>query len=231
MEKTNFPAMLKQFQPQIELALPKHLSADRMTRVALTAFRKNPKLAKCDPLSVFAAVIQSAQLGLELDQLGRGYLVPYGKECQFIPGWKGLVDLCNRTRQASVWTGAVFTGDEFDYALGGEPFCTHKPMGESSPNKLLYVYCIGRIVGAEWPVIECWPIKRVITHRDKYNKVGKSHYSFSNLEMYARKVVLLQVLKYLPSSTELTTAVALAHDADNRVRRCNRRGLPPSRHC
>src|SRR3989304_2471431 len=102
----DFPAMLKAFLPEIQRALPKHLDGDRMSRIALTAFRRTPKLAECDPRSVFAAVIQASQLGLEPDTLGRAYLVTYkvnkklpsGKweahyECQFIPGWKGLVDL------------------------------------------------------------------------------------------------------------------------------------------
>src|SRR4029077_1454863 len=117
----DFPAMLQAWLPEIKRALPKHLNADRMSRIALTAFRRTPKLAECDPRSVFAAVIQASQLGLEPDTLGRSYLIPYEKraqvngqwktvavECQFVPGWKGLVDLMNRSREGSAWTGAVF---------------------------------------------------------------------------------------------------------------------------
>ena len=70
----DFPAMLKAFLPEIQRALPKHLDGDRMSRIALTAFRRTPKLADCDPRSVFAAVIQASQLGLEPDTLGRAYL-------------------------------------------------------------------------------------------------------------------------------------------------------------
>ncbi|HFD86896.1 MAG TPA: recombinase RecT [Gammaproteobacteria bacterium] len=211
----NFPAMLKSFQGEIEKALPKHLSGDRMARIALTAFRRTPMLAKCDPRSVFAAVIQASQLGLEPDTLGRAYLIPYKNhstgvyECQFIPGWKGLVELLNRSGQGTAWTGAVFMNDEFDYMLGDSPFVHHKPGGEYDPEKLTHVYAIGRPKGAEWPVIEVWPMERVTKHRDQYNKVGQRHYSYKNMEMYARKVVLLQVLKYMPASPELTTAVEL----------------------
>lgn len=204
-----FPAMLKSFMPEIQRALPKHLSGDRMARIALTAFRRTPKLAECDPRSVFAAVIQASQLGLEPDTLGRAYLVPYRGECQFIPGWKGLVELLNRSGQGTAWTGAVFMNDEFDYTLGDSPFVKHKPAGEFEANKITHVYAIGRPKGAEWPIIEVWSMDRVTKHRDRYNKVGKSHYSFQNMEMYARKVVLLQVLKYMPASPELTQAMEL----------------------
>jgi len=212
--KKDFPAMLEQFKGEIARALPKHLTGDRMARIALTAFRRTPALGKCDPKSVFAAVIQAAQLGLEPDTLGRSYLIPYGGECQFVPGWKGLVDLVNRAGNASVWTGAVFDGDHFDYALGDRPFVTHKPMGEDDPRLLTYVYAVGRVKGAEWPVIEVWPIAKVWKHRDRYNKVGKRHYSFANEEMYARKVPLLQVLKYMPASPELAQAIALNDAAE-----------------
>ena len=224
--KKDFPSMLKEFQGEIARALPRHLTGDRMSRIALTAFRRSPKLAECEPKSVFAAVIQASQLGLEPDTLGRSYLVPYKVnkkidnkwhswyECQFIPGWKGLVDLVNRAGNASVWTGAVFEGDQFDYALGDRPFVMHKPEGEDDPAKLLYVYAVGRVKGSEWPVIEVWPIAKVWKHRDRYNKVGESHYSYSNEEMYARKVPLLQVLKYMPASPELAQAIALNDAAE-----------------
>lgn len=204
-----FPEMLKSFLPEIQRALPKHLSGDRISRIALTAFRRQPKLAECNPLSVFAAVIQASQLGLEIDTQGRAFLVPYKKECQFIPGWKGLVELLNRSGQGTAWTGAVFQGDDFEYMLGDSPFVHHKPIGESDPALMTHVYAVGRPKGAEWPIIEVWKVERVTKHRNKYNKVGDKHYSFGNWEMYARKVVLLQVLKYMPASAELSTAMEL----------------------
>ncbi len=223
----NFPAMLEQFKNEIARALPRHLSPDRMSRIALTAFRRTPKLAECDPRSVFAAVIQASQLGLEPDTLGRSYLIPYEKkkningewkvvdvECQFVPGWKGLVDLTNRSGNATTWTGAVFEGDEFDYALGDRPFVSHKPGEEFDVDRLTHVYAIGRVKGAEWPVIEVWTIGRVKKHLARYNKVGKRHYAHENMEMYARKVVLLQVLKYMPASAEMAAAIALNDAAE-----------------
>jgi recombination protein RecT len=212
--KAPFPVLLEKFKGEIARALPRHLSGDRMTRIALTAFRRNPALGKCDPRSVFAAIIQASQLGLEPDTLGRAYLIPYGQECQFVPGWKGLVELANRSGAASVWTGAVYEGDEFSWSLGDSPYVQHRPCGEYEEDMLTHVYAIGRVKDSNWPVIEVWPIKRVLKHRDKFNKVGRRHYSFENIEMYARKVVLLQVLKYLPSSAELATATELSVAAD-----------------
>ena len=72
----DFPAMLQQWLPEIKRALPQHLNGDRMARIALTAFRRTPKLGRCNPMSVFSAVIQASQLGLEPGTLGAPDLIP-----------------------------------------------------------------------------------------------------------------------------------------------------------
>lgn len=210
-EIKSFPAMLTAYKQQIALALPKHLNADRMARIALTAFRSNPKLGDCKPQSVFAAVIMGSQLGLEPGIMGQAYLIPYKDECQFVPGWQGYVDLVSRAGRASVWTGAVFQGDVFDYGYGDRPFITHKedPNGSRDPASLTHVYAVGRVKGAEFPIIEVWSRSRVEKHRDRFNKVGGRHYSFQHFEMYGRKVALLQVIKYMPKSVEMQTLAEL----------------------
>ena len=211
----SFPAMLTHYKKQIAAALPKHISGDRMLRVALTAFRQNDKLQECEPASVFASVVVAAQLGLEPGIMGQGYLIPYNTECQFVPGWQGLIDLVNRAGRASAWTGAVFEGDEFEFAYGSNPYITHKPGGnDDQPEKLTHVYAVGKVKGAEQPVIEVWSVAKITRHRDRFNKVGRKHYSYQHFEQYGRKVALLQVLKYLPKSIEMAVAQGLAYGAD-----------------
>lgn len=209
-----FTRFLDKMKPQIALALPKHLNADRMARLALTQFSSNPALQECDPVSIAGAIITAAQLGLEIGVNGQAYLIPYKGRATFVPGWKGLVDLANRSGRCTVWTGAVFEGDEFDYALGDSPFVKHKPSHEDGPDSLLFVYAIGRVRQAEQPVVEVWPMAKIWKHRDRFNKVGKRHYSYEHPEMYARKIPLLQVLKYMPASIELSTGIQIAERAD-----------------
>lgn len=209
-----FSQFLDRYKPQIALALPKHLTADRIARLAVTAFSTTPKLRECEATSIVASVMTSAILGLEIGVDGQGFLVPYGDRCQFVPGWKGLVDLVSRSGRGAVWTGAVFEGDEFDYALGDTPFVRHRPGEEDAPEKLTYVYAVGRVKDSDYPIIEVWPIKKIWKHRDRYNKVGAKHYSYRDPEMYARKVPLLQVLKYMPKSIELQQAIAISNAAD-----------------
>lgn len=211
----NFPAMLAKFQGELGRALPQHLKADRMARIALTAFRRTPKLRQCKPASVFAAVIQAAQLGLEPDTLGRAYLIPYGDECQFVPGWRGLVDLVNRSGQATVYTGVIFKDQTYTFMDGAKrDLIVHNESSLDAPEDITHAYAIGWVKGAAMPVIELWRIDKIVKHRDQYNKVGRRHYSYENWEMYARKVPLLQVLKYMPSSAELATAISLNNEVD-----------------
>lgn len=216
--------LLEDMKPQLALALPRHLKAERMIRVALTALRQNPDLATCDPQSLLACVMVSAQLGLEIGVGGQAYLVPFNdrkkghKICTFIPGWQGYVDLVSRSGRASVWTGAVREGDEFDAELGAKPYLVHRPDWDGdSERSLKYVYAVGRQTTSDVPVIDVWGVPKVIKHRDRYNKVGDRHYSYANtnnFEMYARKLPLLQVIKYLPKSIELQTAATLEYAAD-----------------
>lgn len=209
-----FSAFLDKFKPQITLALPRHMNADRMTRLALTSFSTNEDLQLCTPRSIAASIMTAATLGLEPGVNGQGYLIPYRGQCTFVPGWKGLVDIANRSGRSTVWTGAVFDGDKFDFALGDSPFVRHQPGDEDHPDALTHVYAIGRSTGGQWPVIEVWTVNKVLKHRQQFNKVGDKHYSYKNWEMYARKVPLLQVLKYMPSSIELANAITASSAAE-----------------
>lgn len=206
---------LEKAKGKIAMALPKHLNPDRMLRLALTAFSTTPKLRECSGMSILSSLVVASQLGLEPNVAGQGYLIPYKQTCTFVPGWQGLVSLLNNSGRATAWTGCVFEGDDFEFELGSRPICRHIP-GENfgDPEKMTWVYACGKVNGSEQPVIEAWPMKRVWRHRDRFNKVGNAHYSFQHPEMYARKVVLLQVLKYMPRSVELQNALTAANASD-----------------
>jgi recombination protein RecT len=222
LEKAGNFATLKGFfeknKSQFTNQLPAHLKAERIIELTLTAFQQTPQLWDCDPKSIFGATLTAAKLGLEIGVLGQGFLVPYKKQATFIPGWQGLTDLVSRGGRASLWTGAVYEGDDFDFQLGDSPFCRHRPRGEDDINKLLYVYACGRVKDGDYPIIEVWSAKKVWKHRDvaaaKLGDNAAKHYSFTHPEMYARKLPLLQVVKYLPKSIELAAAVQLANVED-----------------
>ncbi len=215
---------LESMKTQIALALPKHLTPERMIRIAITCLRTNPKLVECDPQSILASVMLASQLGLEPGVLGQCFLIPYKKICTLVPGWLGILDLVSRAGKATAWTGAVYKGDEFEWSLGDRPYVRHKPSGDET--ELTHVYAIARTRGADWPIVEVWSIAEITKHRERFNRVGADHYSYKHFEMYGRKVVLLQALKYVPRSIELATAFSLDASAESGTQHLEIKDVP-----
>ena len=211
---TSLGTFLDKLKPQMALALPKHMTADRLTRLALTAFSTSRQMQQCDMVSIAAAIMTAGQLGLEPGVNGAGYLIPYGRTCTFVPGWKGLVDLVSRSGRGTVFTGVIFRDQTYTYTDGARrDLVIHNETDMEAPEDITHAYAVGWVRDATMPMIELWRVSKIEKHRDKYNKVGKSHYSYRDWEMYARKVPLLQVLKYMPASVELTNAIAIEHAA------------------
>ncbi|QBF27188.1 recombinase RecT [Pseudomonas tructae] len=200
---------------QMALALPKHLTADRMTRLALTAFSTSQQLQRCSHQSIAASIMTAAQLGLEPGVNGAGFLIPYGQTCTFVPGWKGLVDLVARSGRGTVYTGVIFKDQQYTFTDGARrDLVIHNETDMDEATDITHAFAIGWVQGASMPIIELWTAGKITKHRDKYNKVGKKHYSFRDWEMYCRKIPLLQVLKYMPCSVEVSNAIAVSHAAE-----------------
>jgi len=130
------------FKEQIALALPKHLTPDRMARVALTTILKTPKLGECDPASVLQALMTCSQHGIEPDGR-RAYLIPFGKQCQLIIGYQGLVELMlNAEDISNIYAKEVRANDEFDYNKG--ELITHRFDLGTDRGDIVGAYCLIR---------------------------------------------------------------------------------------
>jgi recombination protein RecT len=210
-----FPALLEQFKTEIARALPRHLNPDRMARIALTCFRQNPKLAQCQPASVFASVIQASQLGLEPGLLGQCYLIPYKEECQLQIGYQGLVDLVRRTgRVKRIEAHVVRDGDTFTYRTGLETILAHEPALDGEPGEMRLAYAVAEFADGGFHV-EVMTRHQIESIRDRSQNVqnskkwGKKTPWDTDTEEMWRKTVLRRICKYLPRSPELATAIAL----------------------
>ena len=211
-ELSNF---LDKIKPQLELALPKHLTADRMARLALTAFSTTPALQNCDHKSIAASIMIAGQLGLEPGVNGAGYLIPYGKTCTFVPGWKGLVDLVSRSGRGTVFTGVIYRDQKYTYTDGARrDLVIHNETDLDGSDDITHAYAVGWVKDATMPIIDLWRVSKIIKHRDALNRQGTKHYSYKYWEMYARKIPLLQVIKYMPCSVEVANAVAVSYAAE-----------------
>jgi recombination protein RecT len=199
------------YKSQIAAALPKGLTAERMTRVVLTAINRNPTLLDCTKESMWQAVLDCAALGLFPDALGRAYLVPYAKTCQLIIGYKGLIDLMYRSdRIDMIQVGAVHQGDRWVYERGMNPKLEHTPCDK--PGELTHVYTLVHLKGCGMPSIEVMTKREVDAIRAR-SRSGNNGPWKTDYEAMAVKTCIRKHSKVLPMSSEL--AAALDTDANH----------------
>ena len=112
------------FRAEIAKVLPRHMTADRMIRVALTATMKTPKLLQCTADSLTRCMLDCSALGLEPDGR-RAHLIPFEDKrnnvtiCTLIIDYKGLVELAMRSGLVSyLYADVVREGDLFEFSLG-----------------------------------------------------------------------------------------------------------------
>ena len=145
-------ATLEQMQPELQKAIPEAcgLNAERLVRLCLTTFRNNPKLLKCSRDSILGAIMQAAELGLEIDtKRGHGWLVPFKGECIYLEGYKGLAALAMRSGVVHfIEAVIVYEGEEFVYERGLQPILKHVPDLKHHPiSDATFVYAIARMRG------------------------------------------------------------------------------------
>ncbi|MFC4712265.1 recombinase RecT [Planococcus dechangensis] len=210
-------ALLKRMGPEIQRALPKHMDADRIARIALTAVRTTPKLLECDQTSFLAAIMQSAQLGVEPNTgLGQAYLIPYGKQVQFQLGYKGLIDLAVRSGQyKAIYAHEVYEDDEFSFSYGLVKDLVHKPAPVPTGEPIGY-YAVYHLQNGGYDFVY-WTRERIDFHSKKFSQAVQKGWTSpwkTNYDAMAKKTVLKEVLKYAPKSIELQKTV----EADSTIK-------------
>jgi recombination protein RecT len=219
---------------QMQLALPKHVTADRLARIALTEVRKNPQLARCEQASFLGALMQCCALGLEPGgALGHCYLIPFKNtrknitEVQFIVGYRGMIDLARRSGQiVSLEARAVYAKDHFEVELGLDSKIVHKPAWDvDDRGPLAFVYAVAKLRdgGVQFEVMSRKQIEHVRNESSgyraeeanakKYDRKPSSPWH-NHFEEMAKKTVVRMLFKYLPVSIEIQRAVGLDEQAE-----------------
>ncbi|MGH9338584.1 MAG: recombinase RecT, partial [Acidobacteriota bacterium] len=153
---------------QIAQALPRHMDVDRLLRVIMTSVQRTPELLECSTISLLGAVIQTAQLGLEPDNVvGEAYLLPFKKRVQLIPGYKGLVKLARNSGQiSSITAEVVYRQDKYTFAKGLAEKLEHIPSQDPDPRSdkdIVAFYCIVRLKdgGVQWEWMWRWEVDTI----------------------------------------------------------------------
>lgn len=209
--KTNKPMAIKDYiksyEKEIAKALPGAIGAERFCRIATTAVTQNPALATCTPQSFIGAMLNAASLGLEVNSpLGHAYLIPYGSNCQFQLGYRGMIELAHRSGDIkSIEAHVVYANDDFDFEFGLSPKLKHKP-AKKDRGDVAWVYAVYHTKDGGYG-FEVMSVDDINRHRAKYSKAKNSPWD-SEWESMAKKTVLKRVLKYAPLKTEFARAMA-----------------------
>ncbi len=217
-QQVNDPMMLQ----ELRRALPKHVSAEKMARIVLTALRTTRDLDKTTPESFFGCVMQAAQLGLDVNTPNQhAYLIPRrnnkinAMECTLIVGYQGMIELALRSGKVEkIWTRVVREGDLFRVKYGLEEDIEHEPAidGDRETRPIAYVYAVAALTtgGKVFEVLSMAQIQE----RRKRSAAGNSGPWQTDFEAMARKTAVRSLFKWVPKSSEIAMAEALEERAE-----------------
>lgn len=218
MQIDNVRSLLDSYKDQMAVALPRHLTPDRMLRLTMTCIANEPKLLTCTKKSLVGCVMQLAQLGLEPGILGHAYLLPYKNkgvdEAQIIVGYKGLLKLARNSGEIStVSARVVYLEDVFEYSFGLVDKLHHVPTElTQTADDLTHAYAVVHLKdgGVQWDVMN----KREVLEVKSSSRAGdRGPWKTHPAEMW-KKSVLRRICKLLPASVELQTAITLDENVD-----------------
>lgn len=214
--------LIQSMEKEFKRALPEHVGVERFVRIAITVIRTNPKLMACEGMSIVAALMQSAQLGLEPNTPTKeAYLIPYsnsrminGKwekvsEASFQMGYRGIMKLVWQSGLVSeIDCDMICEKDEVIYEKGREGTFKHIPNLKEDRGKPYAFYAYARTKMGGF-VCTVWSKTQIMEHAKKFSKsYDKKLGTFSgpwkdDEDSMCLKTVLIDMCdKKLPKSTE-----------------------------
>ena len=198
---------------------PKHLTADRMVRLAMLAVSKQPKLAECSPLSILKSMMVASELGLEPGgALGHGYLVPYRvnqakrgeparwvNECQFIAGYRGLAKLARNSGEIEIVEAhPVYPGDKFVVRRGTVTDLIHEPDYQSGGDRTSGATCYYAMARYKSGAVQFEVMTRAQIETIMRSTQSKGDYGpwLDHFDEQARKTCIRRLAKSLPLESE-----------------------------
>ena len=210
-------AAFERLQPQLALALPKHVTPERFVRIVMTAIQQNPNLIKSDRDSLFSACMKAAQDGLLPD--GReAFLNCYfsKKDNKYIASYQPMIGgILKKIRQSGelkqISCAVVRQGDEFAYWVdeSGEHF-KHVPADDNDEAPVQCVYA------AAWTKDGGVYFKRMsLKQIEKARAVSRAANGGPWVDWWdemAQKTVIRNLAKRLPMSSEIESVIQRIDD-------------------
>lgn len=198
-------ALFERSSGELSKALAGQMKTDRFIRAAMTAYANGSDyFRKAEPVSLLAACMQAAQLGLSVDPvLGEAWLIPRrnsARDCVWINfqlGYKGLIKLARRSDNfLSVHAELVHEGDFFEYDLGSDPKISHrKQMNLKARPEVKASYAVVRYKTGPAQIHVCplWEIHEARDRSDSYQN-GRGPW-IDHFNSMAKVVPLRAILK------------------------------------
>lgn len=208
-------------QEQVITTLPAHVKPERFIRLLLTELTRNPALGKCNPASVVEGVLQCARLGLYPGPapVGRVHLVPYGKDCNLVIDYKGLIELARRSGEISSVRAEVIYEQEvvngsFKESSGAHPDLHHIPLRFGDKGRAVGAYAVAFFKDgtADWEILNMTDIEKAKASSPT-GKRGGGVWA-SHFEEMAKKTAIRRLCKRLPLAEELEDGLMADTDAD-----------------
>jgi recombination protein RecT len=185
----------------------------------LQVVSNNKLLEKASPNSIYNAAATAAILDLPINNsLGFAYIVPYGSDAQFQLGYKGLIQLAQRTGKYKAINATPVYENQFKSfnALTEELDADFTKSGEG---KVVGYAAYFKLVNG-FEKTSYWPIEKVNAHGKRFSKSFNSGPWKSDFDAMACKTILKQSLsKYGPLSIEMERAIisdqAVIRDVDS----------------
>ena len=172
-------------------------------------------LQKADPKTILNAAATAATLDLPINQsLGRAWIVPYKGAAQFQIGYKGFVELAQRTGQYSAITAIAVYENQFQSfnTLTEELNGDFSKQGEG---KVVGYAGYFRLLNGFSKTVY-WPMEQVQAHGKRFSKSFGNGPWKTDFDAMAKKTVLKHTLSnWGPLSIEMQTAIV----ADQGVQR------------
>jgi len=180
-------------------------------------YSNDKSLQKCSPQAVIMEALKAATLRLPINKnLGFAYIVPYGNEPQMQIGYKGYIQLAQRTGQYKyINADVVYEGELKGHnKVTGELDLSGEPKSDKVVGYFAYIELVNGFKKSMY-----WTKEKVIAHAKRYSKSYSNKNSAwqSNFDEMALKTMLRNLLsKYGVMSVEMMNAFT-ADSADERT--------------
>lgn len=195
-----------QSQARFLQLIPQGIDGARWFEILKSEVGGNPDLRNCEPESVFRAAIEAAKLGLDFSgTLQQAHLIPYGKKCTLIVGFRGLMALMRKgdpniqTIEARVVRkNDTLLLDDSILHFRSEPLAENR--GEIRGVFARIIYADG---SQAYEVMTQAEVEKIRNMGKYKNAVWNDHW-----EAMARKTVIRRLAKYVPLDTVTRDAIS-----------------------